>query len=67
MYTILIEGCFKLMRRLQIKQHHIVLYKMLLLHNPGKKVASFVRRVFDINHIFNRTNDLIDQLIIVGL
>ncbi|KAJ1371528.1 Ligand-binding domain of nuclear hormone receptor [Parelaphostrongylus tenuis] len=34
MYTILIDGCFKLMRRLQIKQHHIVLYKMLLLHNP---------------------------------
>lgn len=32
-----------------------------------QKVASFVRRVFDINHIFNRTNDLIDQLIIVGL
>ncbi|KHJ99939.1 Ligand-binding domain of nuclear hormone receptor [Oesophagostomum dentatum] len=40
MYTILIEGCFKLMRRLQIKQHHIVLYKMLLLHNPDAEGLS---------------------------
>ncbi|CAI4225591.1 unnamed protein product [Auanema sp. JU1783] len=116
MYSMLMEGCHKLLRRLDIQQRHLVLYKMLLLHNPdaeglsstgkaaiesergkllaqlylflsserGKgaallfsnllmmtatlnRVASFVRRVFDINHIFNRTNDLIDQLIIVGL
>ncbi|CAD6185169.1 unnamed protein product [Caenorhabditis auriculariae] len=116
MCAILIDGCFKLMRKLRIKQPTLVLYKMLLFHNPdaeglsstGKKtieaermrllaqlffylssehgkeaqllfsnllmmsatlnrVASFIKRVFDINHIFNRTNDLIDQLIIVGL
>ncbi|KIH61900.1 hypothetical protein ANCDUO_07820 [Ancylostoma duodenale] len=40
---------------------------LLMMTATLNKVASFVRRVFDINHIFNRTNDLIDQLIIVGL
>ncbi|RCN29818.1 hypothetical protein ANCCAN_24418 [Ancylostoma caninum] len=49
MYTILIEGCFKLMRRLQIKQHHIVLYKMLLLHNPGS-ISQLCREHFATGH-----------------
>nr|AAG15131.1 nuclear receptor NHR-40 [Caenorhabditis elegans] len=116
MHTMLIDGCYKMMRQLKIKESTFVLYKMLLFHNPdadglsslGKKTienermrlltqlfsylstergkeaqtifsnllmmsatlsktASFIKRVFDFNHIFNRTNDLIDQLIIVGL
>ncbi|CAI5455569.1 unnamed protein product [Caenorhabditis angaria] len=116
MNHMLIDGCYKLMRQLQVTDSTFVLYKMLLFHNPdaeglsvlGKrtietermrlltqmyfylsnergreaqtmfsnllmmsatlsKTASFIKRVFDINHIFNRTNDLIDQLIIVGI
>ncbi|KAK6033399.1 Ligand-binding domain of nuclear hormone receptor, partial [Ostertagia ostertagi] len=96
MYTILIEGCFKLMRhaeglsstgkktieaeRLRLlsqlflwisnergKASQLLFSNLLMMTATLNKVASFVRRVFDINHIFNRTNDLIDQLIIVGL
>ncbi|CAI2356687.1 unnamed protein product [Caenorhabditis sp. 36 PRJEB53466] len=116
MHAMLIDGCYKMMRKLNIKESTFVLYKMLLFHNPdadglssmGKKTienermrllthmyaylvderkedaqkifsnllmmsatlsktASFIKRVFDFNHIFHRTNDLIDQLIIVGL
>lgn len=116
MHAMLIDGCYKMMRQLKIKESTFVLYKMLLFHNPdaeglsalGKKrvenermrlltqlfcylsvergreaqtifsnllmmsatlskTASFIKRVFDFNHIFNRTNDLVDQLIIVGL
>lgn len=116
MHAMLIDGCYKMMRQLKIKESTFVLYKLLLFHNPdadglssiGKKTiecermrlltqmfvylstergkdaqtifsnllmmsatlsktASFIKRVFDFNHIFNRTNDLIDQLIIVGL
>ncbi|CAP23237.2 Protein CBR-NHR-40 [Caenorhabditis briggsae] len=116
MHAMLIDGCYKMMRQLKIKESTFVLYKLLLFHNPdadglsslGKKTiegermrlltqmfgylssergrdaqtifsnllmmsatlskaASFIKRVFDFNHIFNHTNDLIDQLIIVGL
>lgn len=116
MHAMLIDGCYKMMRQLKIKESTFVLYKLLLFHNPdaeglssiGKKTietermrlltqlfgylatergreaqtifsnllmmsatlskaASFIKRVFDFSHIFNRTNDLIDQLIIVGL
>ncbi|PAV74037.1 hypothetical protein WR25_27269 isoform B [Diploscapter pachys] len=59
MYTILIESCYKLLKRLQIKQEHIVLYKMLLLHNPdaeglsstGKKTIEQERNRL-LNHLF---------------
>uniref|UniRef100_A0A914R310 Uncharacterized protein n=1 Tax=Parascaris equorum TaxID=6256 RepID=A0A914R310_PAREQ len=32
-----------------------------------RRVASFLKRTFDISHIFGPADDLIDQLIIVGL
>ncbi|CAJ0934608.1 unnamed protein product, partial [Mesorhabditis belari] len=44
------------------------LYSNLLMMTATlSKCASFIRRVFDVTHIFGHTNDLIDQLIIVGL
>uniref|UniRef100_A0A1I7XAW2 NR LBD domain-containing protein n=1 Tax=Heterorhabditis bacteriophora TaxID=37862 RepID=A0A1I7XAW2_HETBA len=49
------------------KGSQLLFSNLLMMTATLNRVASFVRRVFDINHIFNRTNDLIDQLIIVGL
>ncbi|KHN83780.1 Nuclear hormone receptor family member nhr-40 [Toxocara canis] len=40
---------------------------MLLMTTTLIRVASFLKRTFDISHIFGPADDLIDQLIIVGL
>ncbi|CAJ0584221.1 unnamed protein product, partial [Mesorhabditis spiculigera] len=40
---------------------------LLMMTATLSKCASFIRRLFDVTHIFGHTNDLIDQLIIVGL
>ncbi|VDM12820.1 unnamed protein product [Wuchereria bancrofti] len=40
---------------------------MLMMTSTLIRVASYLKRTFDISHIFGPADDLIDQLIIVGL
>lgn len=40
---------------------------LLLIASTLARIASYLKRTFDITHIFGPANDLIDQLIIIGL
>ncbi|VDM95531.1 unnamed protein product [Thelazia callipaeda] len=49
-------------------RHATELYSsMLMMTSTLIRIASYLKRTFDISHIFGPADDLIDQLIIVGL